>query len=97
MRGSSGVSSDGGLAMTPYSAVACFVALVLLTKLPDQDFRRFTGSLMIAIIWPVLIPIFLYFGVKHWILRYPFRSDWVLTAELTGCVLVTAVAYVSVL
>lgn len=76
-----------------YNLVAGLTVAALYFLLPRDGLKSLRGSVMVGLIWPVLIPLFLYFGAKVKILRRPFRSDWVLALELTGCLLVTAAGF----
>lgn len=75
--------------MTPYAVVACIVAVFL----SELQIKNVAGTVMIAITWPVLIPLVLYFTLKTKVLKLPFRRGWVLSAELLGCVCVTAAGF----
>lgn len=75
----------------PYTLVACVVALVIF---PMGNRGGVAGTVLVALIWPVLVPVGLYFAVKTKLLKLPFRSDWVLPLELAGCLCATALACV---
>lgn len=79
------------MTLLPYNLVAGVTALAVYFLLPRDSLKSLTGSVMVGLIWPVLIPMALYFGTKVKVLGRPFRSDWVLALELTGCLLVTMV------
>jgi hypothetical protein len=81
------------MTLHPYNLMAGVTTLALYFLLPRTKSRNGIGSIMVGLIWPVLIPMALYFGTKVKILKIPFRSDWVLALELTGCLLVTAAGF----
>ena len=72
--------------MTPYAVVACIVAVFL----SEIGVKNVAGTVLLAMVWPVLIPVTCYFTLKAKVLKAPFRDDWVLSVELLGCVCVTA-------
>ena len=79
------------MTLHPYNLISGATTLALYLWLPRGGIRAIWGSVIVGLIWPVLIPMGLYFGTKVKILRLPFRSDWVLALELTGCLLVAMV------
>lgn len=80
--------------MSPYSVIACVVAIALSELgLAPRLKGGIVGTLIIAIIWPVLIPMGLYYTFKTQVLKRPFRMGWVADLEVFGCVCVTAVGF----
>lgn len=82
---------------SPYTFVAAVVTLSVYFLLPHDKLRSLTGSVIVGLIWPVLLPMALYFGVKIWLLRYPMAKAWVLDLEILGCVVVTGFGFAWVL
>lgn len=75
--------------MTPYTVVACIVAVFL----SELRIRNVAGTVLIALVWPVLIPLALYFTLKTKVLKLPVREDWVLSVEIFGCLCATAAGF----
>ena len=65
----------------PYTLAACLAGVYCVSKGVDLK-----GSIFVALIWPVLIAMAVYFGIKLRVLKRPFRRDWVLDVELLLCI-----------
>lgn len=80
--------------MNLYSIIACVVAVVLSQLgLAPRLKGGIVGTLIVSIIWPVLIPMGLYYTFKTKVLKRPIRMGWVADLEVLSCVAVTAVGF----
>lgn len=82
--------------MTPYEVIACAVTTALFLWLPRRNaWQSVGGSLLLGILWPLVLPVPVYFLTKRYLFKREFaRERWILDVELYGCMAVGLVGFV---